>query len=544
MNAQDKDQRQTTGTFPINDFTGKAADQVVQEELCHLLSGSLREKPIAWLLQAAKQKEVIGQLLVGTAIHMTTVQLVNGKPIHAQSKSSSGAEAIFELFVRDDAKVKFESNSQPTHATIRSSFEDLFSVGQEYKTSLDFLSRNGITESDCLTRAKDSAPGMSTEAILAYGFDLDIPMQLRFLQSLSGTHSIKDLAIRLSLPRSKTMIICANLLKLGLALAPSGMSLKSINIGGQEAEEHTEYDEEDDYLSSNEDNQSSRNSNVSQNSEEDILQETGEMPTYSYFSSSRPAPPPHATEKAEKNFPGASTLEILPDDEDDSSESRAPENDHETHGNFMDEELSNHQVITSPTVAELNSNNAPKLVSLGTPNRLIKLDEAASRALERLKDPETGVLDSEAFQFFLEFQFARAFRFGTSFSLVSFAIITDGEGRGILPSKDLARLLSAVDSIKRDVDIFGNLGDKVYAFILPNVTSEDASNLAERILSDLDDCLPELTVWKPRLHFGIASIPQDARDLANLVENAQLALIESCKSETQVIQYKELQNRR
>lgn len=506
MVHSDKDQRQTNSSFPAAfGYSTQEMDNLEKVELERLLCGSLREKPAAWLLQVASQKEVTGHLSVGGAHHMTTIQFVKGQTHHAQSHTATGAEAIFELFLMEDAKIKFEAFREPTHFTVKESFDSLFQTGELYKTSAKFLKNLGIDENSRLGKSRDLAGqcGLSTEEIIALGYGEEIAQQVKFLQGISGIVSIKEVATRLLLSRSKTFIYAANLLKVGLALTPTGVSVREVSLPTDLAPGAGGYDEEDDFLSESEENAPVQENKNDSEAESETVEYQPEQQKV-----------PETEIKTEPVIEPEPEIELKLDGPSDAYR----------------------QVITSPTAPPIDSKNAPKLVSLGTPRDFIRLDaESSKRTRTKLSDPETGILDVDAFQFFLEYQFCRAFRFSTDFSLVLFAILTDDQGRGILPSRDLSKLLTKVDGIRRDVDLMGQLGDKVYGFILPNVDSVKASHLAERIIEDLDRTVDDITVWRPRLHFGIASIPKDARDLPALVEAAQEALQESCKNGVSIV---------
>ena len=478
--SREKDRRFITqeisasGAFAVASFGNN--DQAIQDELRRLLCGNVKEKPIAWLLQVANEKKANGQLLVGNSHHITCIQFINGKPIHAQSPSKSGPEAIYRLFELREGKVKYEADGKPTHQTVKNSFEELFSYGQEYLNSLQFLDKNRIDHLSVLSRNKDKDLNQDLENTLSHGFPLDKKIQIEYLNKTTGIVCLQDLRKKLALEKSKSTIIVANLLKLGLLLGPQGQSLKCIVLPQDELNQEIGYDEEDDFAEGEPDN---------------------------------PSPPANIMK--------------------DTAEFAA---------------LAQSQVVTAPTGPSAQV-HAPKLVNLGVPKKLIALEENSSHAtLSKLKDDETGILSVQSFHYFLELEFARAFRFSTNFSLVLFAIVTDDEGRGILPSQDLGSFLQKIDDVRRDVDIFGQLGDKVYGFILPNIESADARNLAKRIQGGLAEIVPDVTVWKPRLLFGIASVPQDARDLASLIKGAQLALTEAITTEEKILEYQEYINRR
>jgi GGDEF domain-containing protein len=91
----------------------------------------------------------------------------------------------------------------------------------------------------------------------------------------------------------------------------------------------------------------------------------------------------------------------------------------------------------------------------------------------------------------------------------------------------IAFATQAISQIKRDVDVFGHVGDKAFGLILPGVGTKQSHALVDRIVADLPKLAPKLGGYWPILHFGIAGVPDDARDLSTLFRASQIAMIEA-----------------
>lgn len=192
------------------------------------LAGNLSEKPIQWLLMAAQHYEVTGRLQVGLAACPVNLQFGLGRPLHAQSPFCVGPEAIMDLFIWKDGKVKFETGKHPDHVTVQESVEDLITRGEAYAESLAFLEAHGINEMSFLVRPPTRpAPG-EIEERLKKGQPIDFNVQMEFYSNIYGTRNIKDTAEKLSLVPSRWTSITANLLQLGILLTPDGKSVQTI----------------------------------------------------------------------------------------------------------------------------------------------------------------------------------------------------------------------------------------------------------------------------------------------------------------------------
>ncbi len=157
--------------------------------------------------------------------------------------------------------------------------------------------------------------------------------------------------------------------------------------------------------------------------------------------------------------------------------------------------------------------------------------------------PETGILTQDAFEFLLEREFSRAFRFGSTFTFMPFCITVEATGWPVLPVELISLFTRTINQLRRDVDLFGHFGDRGFAFLLPNVEAVHASSLAERIVETLPESLPQFSEYSPTLHFGIASVPKDATDLAKVVAAAQESMFEAASRKVTFLRFADLDDR-
>lgn len=180
-------------------------------------------------------------------------------------------------------------------------------------------------------------------------------------------------------------------------------------------------------------------------------------------------------------------------------------------------------------------------IKIGVPDSVIEIDPAQTETVwKALSRRETDILTFNALQFFLEREFARAYRFRSVLSLALFCVSVDGQKDPSLSHEACAVLTRAISQIKRDVDMFGHFGDRSFGLLLPMVETQQACNLVVRIDSELAKMQEAAGTLKPVLHFGLASVPQDATDLHGLVKAAQLAMIEAANRKVLKIEATEL----
>ncbi|MCA9805092.1 MAG: DUF4388 domain-containing protein [Cyanobacteria bacterium HKST-UBA02] len=448
----------------VTTMAGQSHTDGSGSEAASMLQGELREKPISWLLQAAQHYEVTGHLLVGNPACTVNVQFGLGKPLHAYSPVGQGVAVVIDLFNWKDGKIRFEEGKQPEAASIQDTTEELLRQGNSFIEDLYFLEQNAISEVSFLLRPPGKlAPG-ELEARLARGASIDPRAQSDFFGNIYGTLNLKDIAERMGLRHDQWVTMAANLLRLGLLLAPDGRSLKLPDRDSIEVPMP-------------------------------VMPATGAET----IPLSMPLPPPPPDREADAPRPPIVGWGAI---EPQTPPAPAP--------------------VLASAPAEPPS---PDVIMLGAPSNSIELEPARANAVWRiLNNPETGILTFEVFQFFLDREFARARRFGTMLALTTFCVKPDTPD-GSMPAEALAMLTGAVSTIKRDVDMLGHFGNRSFGLLLPNIESSQACNLADRISADLPGLAPDLARYKPSLHFGIASVPQDGTDLASLVSAAQKAMI-------------------
>lgn len=189
-------------------------------------------------------------------------------------------------------------------------------------------------------------------------------------------------------------------------------------------------------------------------------------------------------------------------------------------------------------------NQQIKSFNVGVPLDLIEFVGAGrDHYINLMTRPETGILTQDALEFLLEREFSRAFRFGSSFTFMPFCITVEATGWPVLPMEIIALFTRTINQLRRDVDLLGHFGDRGLAFVLPNVESAQASALAERIVETLPEELPQFSEYAPALHFGIASVPKDATDLAKVVAAAQEAMFEAASRKVTFLRFSDLDDR-
>ncbi|MCA9801107.1 MAG: diguanylate cyclase, partial [Cyanobacteria bacterium HKST-UBA02] len=171
------------------------------------------------------------------------------------------------------------------------------------------------------------------------------------------------------------------------------------------------------------------------------------------------------------------------------------------------------------------------LVDVGVPDSPAGYKPAMSMQVAAfLHNPQTDIFTQEAFFYFLEREFKRAFRFSTEFTLVVFCIrLAAADSPTGLSKEEIRQVTGAINRIKREVDIIGHLGERGFGLILPGVNSAQAANLIDRIMSELPQQAQGLAAYQPALHFGLATVPFDSKELADLLSAAQGAMIVACQ---------------
>lgn len=189
------------------------------------LQGNLREKPISYLLKVAAYYEATGHLYVGTGAFNVKVQFGLGKPVNASSPLGKGDEAIIDLFTWSDGQLVFELGRQPESVNILETAEGLVTKGEAFIANLKFLEDNFITESSFLIRSSKLSK-RKLEAVVNLSSLQNHQALLDMYGNVYGTLNLADVAERMGFKRSEWVAAAAELLKLGLLLAPDGRSLQ------------------------------------------------------------------------------------------------------------------------------------------------------------------------------------------------------------------------------------------------------------------------------------------------------------------------------
>jgi len=204
------------------------APNVDLDAVMEALQGDLSEKPITYLLQAAAYYEATGHLYVGTGAFYIKVQFGLGKPVNATSSLVKGEEAVIDLFTWSSGQLVFELGKQPESVNILETSEGLIAKGEAFLANLRFLEENYINETSFLIRSSKLSK-RKLEAIVSLSSLHNAQTMLEMYGNIYGTLNLTDVAERMGIRRSEWVSAAAELLRLGLLLAPDGRSLQQID---------------------------------------------------------------------------------------------------------------------------------------------------------------------------------------------------------------------------------------------------------------------------------------------------------------------------
>ncbi|MBK9144185.1 MAG: DUF4388 domain-containing protein [Candidatus Melainabacteria bacterium] len=432
------------------------------------LGGDLRVRSVPMILQTAEKDEHTGHLHVHSGKGEIVVQFGLGKPVHATSPVGNGLEAVMELFTWREGLAHFEADRQPEAASVQESTDELLRLGEEHLANLDFMRQHGLELMSVLHKPPIHAGSdEQLERRLQDGAPLGLKVQKTVYYDLDGNLSLKEIADKYNLGPSRTIAVAVNLLKLGLVMTPDNRSLKSI------AESTTH--------------------NLS-------------LPEDPESHGKAPLQPPKFV------FHGPATGEMA---------------------SFGPGKNIFQQPSVAPGSPDLPPSSAPAsgLVEVGVPDKPADYKPAMSMQVAAfLHNIQTDIFTQEAFFYFLEREFKRAFRFSTEFTLVVFCIrLAAADSPAGLSKEEIRSITGAINRIKREVDVIGHLGERGFGLILPGVNSAQAANLIDRIMSELPQQAQGLAAYQPALHFGMASVPFDSKELTDLLSVAQGAMIAACQ---------------
>ncbi|MBX9693299.1 MAG: DUF4388 domain-containing protein, partial [Cyanobacteria bacterium] len=165
-------------------------------------------------------------------------------------------------------------------------------------------------------------------------------------------------------------------------------------------------------------------------------------------------------------------------------------------------------------------------------NRLARLkalgidDNQLQAVIKTLNRSETGILNYNAFIYFLDQEYLRYEYFNLPFSLVVFSL---GQRKGpaveSLQMLAVRRAMQRIGLVKRQVDYLGHYETFDYALLLPNTNSAAAGAMANRVADVLREAplSSDMDSRSLALAFGVASVPDDCVDLDKLLMAAKAA---------------------
>ncbi len=149
-----------------------------------------------------------------------------------------------------------------------------------------------------------------------------------------------------------------------------------------------------------------------------------------------------------------------------------------------------------------------------------------------ITDPLTGLLNRRYFQERLAEEIERAKRHQLSLSLImadidDFKSYNDTFGH-LAGDEILKSMANTFRRTVRTIDVVARFGGEEFTIILPQTRKEAAAAIAERVRKEVErmsfkreEALPR---GKLTLSLGLASFPEDAQDLTDLINNADKAL--------------------
>ena len=168
----------------------------------------------------------------------------------------------------------------------------------------------------------------------------------------------------------------------------------------------------------------------------------------------------------------------------------------------------------------------------GTQGKRIIVDWSQTAGVEKLLTrQDTGLYNFPAFLYFLEREYCRFDRFGRPFSVIIFnaGVSSTNIPQGApaaslepLPAKAIRAMGESIGRIKRQVDLLGHFQIVYYGLVLPETDKKQAQNFAYR----LSEILGEISRTESiggylNINIGVASVPEDCRDLNDLLTIAK-----------------------
>lgn len=481
--------------------------------LVKLLSGSLAYRPLSSHLQTASQEAATGKLAIESMFGMGAVFFNQGVPIHATTDLQQGLEALLHMFTWQDGKVSFTPSSRAEVNSINMPVQQILYRGAELIESIGFLQDYEISEQSVLKRANSNLSEKEFERIILEGPPLGLDLQKRFYQCIDGSKALRDIAGSLALSDTQWISVVCNMIKLGLIQSPNGKTFTPPQ-----------------FAPSNNNQVITGNMAVPQNMSNKAMQSQT-------LDNMRFGIPPHMMDTSSMNKTMDKTADIPRNNQGFASGSNPPVSPFggtaSSTGTFsaMFPSGGHSPAVEAFMSSSTQSHQKLSALHVGIQNSEVKFEQNKAQAVHSaLLNPQTRIMSQEAFLYFLEKEFQRAFHFGSIFSLVVFSIKPPPQNENAAQTmKAVNMTIGAIGRIKSDVDMLGHFGEKGYAIIMPNSDGHAAAVLLDKIVTNLTKFSPELSQYRPVLHFGTASVPKDSKTIQGLMNCAQQAMIEASK---------------
>lgn len=184
------------------------------------------------------------------------------------------------------------------------------------------------------------------------------------------------------------------------------------------------------------------------------------------------------------------------------------------------------------------------------PLESINVDHAAIQSVVKsLQRPETGLFTYPAFLYLVEQEYLRFESCGIPFTIIVFEMRFRPTGpQGPLeplPPAAVKEIAQRIATVKRTMDLLAHYETFDYACMLPNTNSASGAMFAGRVLEVIRSApVPETPdVRSISLSLGVASVPEDCKDLGMLLAAAREAKNRAKEKNSQVVLYKEMTGR-
>jgi diguanylate cyclase (GGDEF)-like protein len=151
---------------------------------------------------------------------------------------------------------------------------------------------------------------------------------------------------------------------------------------------------------------------------------------------------------------------------------------------------------------------------------------------EAQTDSKTGLSNARHFNDLFVKEMDRARRFGRPVALIMADLdllrhINNSRGH-LAGDAVIAKIGEILRATSREYDVAGRFGGEEFAIVLPEVTSDEALRVAERLRAAVEvahfDSDPRLPPLEATLSLGVARFPEDAGTLSDLIAAADVAL--------------------